>query len=81
MWTLNSTIFLFVFDISVDSELGTKQEGEVCGSCFNPENNFFCGTCVSDLKCIKDSQNNLFSDLPAKCRKVEGNVGWIVKTP
>ena len=50
------------------SELGTQREGEVCGSCFNPETNYDCGKCVDGLECVKDPQSDLLPDLPSRCR-------------
>ena len=50
------------------SELGTQREGEVCGSCFNPETNYDCGKCVDGLECVKDPQSDLLPDLPPRCR-------------
>ena len=49
-------------------ELGTQREGEVCGSCFNPETNYDCGKCVDGLECVKDPQSDLLPDLPSRCR-------------
>ena len=48
-------------------EFGTQKEGEVCGSCFNPDTNFDCGKCIQGLQCIKDPQSDLLPDLPSKC--------------
>ena len=48
---------------------GTKQEGEVCGSCFNPDTNFDCGKCIDGLECVKDSRSELLQDLPSRCTR------------
>ena len=53
---------------------GTQKEGEVCGSCLNPDNNFFCGNCALGLKCIEDPQTDILPDLPARCKKASGNI-------
>ena len=53
---------------------GTPKEGEVCGSCLNPDNNFFCGNCALGLKCIEDPQTDILPDLPARCKKASGNI-------
>ena len=52
-----------------ESTPGLKQEGDVCGSCFNPENNFFCGKCDSGLACVKDPKTDVLPDLPSRCRR------------
>ena len=50
-----------------------KQEGEECGSCFNPETDFHCGTCAPGLDCKEDTISGpLLPDLPKKCRKKIG---------
>ena len=43
-----------------------KKEGEDCGSCYNPDNDYFCGNCSAGLECIKDE---LLPDAPGKCQK------------
>ena len=52
-----------------ESAPGLKQEGDVCGSCFNPENNFFCGKCDSGLTCVNDPKTDVLPDLPSICIK------------
>ena len=53
----------------------TKQEGEVCGSCFNANTNFDCGKCIVGLECVKDSRSELIPDLPSRCSRP--NIGSI----
>jgi hypothetical protein len=48
---------------------GTKQEGEVCGSCFSPDTNFDCGKCIDGLECVKDPRSELLPDLPSRCTR------------
>ena len=47
-----------------------KKEGEECGSCFSPSNNFHCGTCEDGLECIKDP---MIADAPGMCRIKSGS--------
>merc|ERR1712080_223122 len=49
-----------------------KQEGEECGPCSNPENDFHCGTCAPGLDCKEDTISGPQIPLPGlakKCRK------------
>ena len=55
-----------------NSAQGTKQVGETCGSCFNPEANFDCGKCEPGLECVKDDESDLLPDLPSRCRVTLG---------
>ena len=55
-------------------EEGKKQEGETCGACFNPSNNFTCGKCIQGLECVPDKNAALLPDLPSKCRKVQSKI-------
>ena len=54
---------------------GTKQEGEVCGSCFSADTNFDCGKCIDGLECVKDPRNELLPDVPSRCARP--NIGSI----
>ena len=50
-----------------------KQEGEDCGACFSPANNYHCGTCASGLECREDPISGpQIPDLPKRCRKETG---------
>ena len=57
----------------VGSDENLKQEGETCGSCFNPETDFNCGTCAEGLECKEDNLSGIqLADNPKKCRNVKG---------
>ena len=57
----------------VGSDENLKQEGEICGSCFSPENDFNCGKCAEGLECKEDNLSGpQLADLPKRCRKVKG---------
>ena len=60
--------FFCVLLFDTDAEEGTKREGEECGPCFSPNNNYFCGTCVAGLDCTKDPRSDQIPDLPSRCR-------------
>jgi len=53
---------------NVYSDVGIKQEGESCGSCFSPSSNYDCGKCISGLECVPDENAHLLPDLPSRCR-------------
>ena len=54
--------------IYFDLEVGYKQVGETCGACFDPSNNYHCGTCLDGLECVADPNAELLPDLPSRCR-------------
>ena len=66
----NSTLLLFISDIL---------EGETCGTCDDPSNNFNCGKCTPGLDCEPDQEEELrpyllhlgveARNLPSRCRK------------
>ena len=56
-----------------------KQEGEDCGPCFNPADNFNCGTCAEGLECKKDPESAIIPDATAKCRKKQGKIFWYIR--
>ena len=71
---MNSFFISSVFSITAP---GTKQEGEVCGSCFNPDTNFDCGKCIDGLECVKDPRSELLPDLPSRCTRTNlGSIKW-----
>ena len=47
---------------------GTKQEGEECGPCFNPSNNFDCGSCGPGLECKEAAESAFLPDATATCQ-------------
>ena len=49
-------------------EIGTKQEGETCGPCFNPSKNYTCGSCIEGLECVEDPLAASIPDLPSRCK-------------
>ena len=49
-----------------------RQEGEDCGSCFNPARDYFCGNCAPGLECVKDPRSELLPDLPSSCKRTPG---------
>ena len=70
-------VFSFIFFICIllfdtDAEEVTKREGEECGPCFSPNNNYFCGTCVAGLDCTKDPRSNQLPNLPSRCKTKTG---------
>ena len=67
VFDLYLSIMIFIY-----SESGTQGEGEVCGTCFNPETNYDCGKCVEGLECVKNPQSDLLPDLPSRCRTNSG---------
>ena len=65
---------MIIWKLHFTLDLGTQQEGEVCGSCFNPDKNFDCGKCVEGLECVEDPRSSLLPDLPSKCKVTLGNI-------
>ena len=61
---------------TVYSDVGTKQEGESCGSCFSPSSNYDCGKCISGLECVPDENAHLLPDLPSRCRVPQSKVSF-----
>ena len=58
---------------SISDVLATQREGEECGSCLNPDKNFFCGNCSVGLECVKGPVIDILLDAPSRCKKIQGN--------
>jgi len=59
--------------IRKDLNATPRQEGDDCGSCFNPARNYFCGNCAPGLECVKDPRSELLPDLPSSCKAILEN--------
>ena len=57
---------------------GTQQLGEVCGPCFNPNNNDDCGECAEGLECVTDQQSYLIPDAPMRCKATSTHEAWYI---
>ena len=66
-----STSLIIIFFIL--DEHATQREGEECGSCLNPDKNFFCGNCSVGLECVKGPVIDILLDAPSRCKKIQGN--------
>ena len=57
----------------------TKQEGEECGMCLNPDTDYFCGSCAHGLECLKSFGSTFIPDAPSRCTKKPGNcMIWMI---
>ena len=59
---------------SILDVLATQREGEECGSCLNPDKNFFCGNCSVGLECVKGPVIDILLDAPSRCKKIKGMI-------
>ena len=70
--------YVIVFFILAQGKSLWKLEGETCGTCVDPSNNFDCGECAGDFDCESDLEDEsrpyfLFVGveerfLPSRCR-------------
>ena len=74
----NYHLILIIQQYHHNLELGTQQEGDVCGSCYNPGKNFDCGKCIDGLECVEDRRASILPDLPSRCRLSLGNIFYDV---
>ena len=69
-----ATYLKYLLTLGNNSAQGTKEEGEECGKCFDPNVDFKCGKCVPGLECVEDEQSELLPDLPSRCRVTVGKI-------
>ena len=71
---MNVSDFNHNFSLNISVTVPTKQEGEECGMCLNPDTDYFCGSCAHGLECLKSLGTTLIPDAPSRCTKKPGNI-------